>query len=506
LHGETFDGNAYVASQSRVKIMLTALDAHHVAAEVFNFKSLMIVMLAAFIVPILVSRGKRIAVPIVVGELVAGIIIGPSVLGWVVVEGQAMEFLRDFGLAYLMFIAGMEIDFNMLAKIAKGNADTEDYGFLKNPMFLGTASFALTLTLSIGISFLLVARGLADSAWMFALILSTTSLGVVLPVLKERSLNETPFGQTLLLTALLADFVTMLLISIYATYIVAGGLDVRMLLVFLLFVAFAFLHRTSHFMSRIPWIKDLVEELSHATAQIKLRASLVLMVGFIVLSELLQSEMILGAFIAGVIVSLITESEDRRVEKDLEAFGFSFFIPIFFVLVGVGFDLNILLASREAMLLMPILLLAALTVKFLPALLFRAAFSWRETLAAGSLLSARLSLIIAASLIALDLNLIDDATNSAIILVAVFTVTFAPLLFAALMPEADVIEISKRERGSRALTKFLSALDTLNIEFEREDLTAMFGMFDLDNDGSIEIEEFIAVIEGDHSHEDLDVL
>jgi hypothetical protein len=92
LHGETFDGNAYVASQSRVKIMLTALDAHHVAAEVFNFKSLMIVMLAAFIVPILVSRGKRIAVPIVVGELVAGIIIGPSVLGWVVVEGQAMEF------------------------------------------------------------------------------------------------------------------------------------------------------------------------------------------------------------------------------------------------------------------------------------------------------------------------------------------------------------------------------------------------------------------------------
>jgi Kef-type K+ transport system membrane component KefB len=298
----------------------------------------------------------------------------------------------------------------------------------------------------------------------------------------------------------------MLLISIYATYIVAGGLDMKMLLVFLLFVAFALLHRTSHFMSRIPWIKDLVEDLSHATAQIKLRASLVLMVGFIVLSELLQSEMILGAFIAGVIVSLITESEDRRVEKDLEAFGFSFFIPIFFVLVGVGFDLNILLASSEAMLLMPILLLAALAVKFLPALLFRAAFTWRETLAAGSLLSARLSLIIAASLIALDLNIINDATNSAIILVAMITVTFAPMLFASLMPEAEVVEISKKERGSRALTRFLSALDTLNIEFEREDLAAMFEMFDLDNNGTIEIEEFIAVIEGEHSHEDLDVL
>ncbi len=486
--------------------MLAALPTDAIGAVVFDFKSLLIVMLASFLVPIIVSRGRRIAIPIVVGELVAGIIIGPSLLGWVVVEGQAMEFLRDFGLAYLMFIAGMEIDFNMLARITRQHAGKQGSSLLRNPLFLGSASFSLTLILSVGISMLMVSRGLVSSPWMFALILSTTSLGVVLPVLKERMLKDTPFGQTMLLTALLADFVTMLLISIYATYIVAGGLDIRMLLVFLLFIAFAFLHRTSHILSRIPWIKDLVEELSHATAQIKLRASLALMVTFIVLAELLQSEMILGAFIAGVIVSLITTSKDRRVEKDLEAFGFSFFIPIFFVLVGVGFDLKVLLASSETMLLVPVLLIAALTVKFVPALLFRAAFTWRETLAAGSLLSARLSLIIAASLIALDLQIIDDATNSAIILVAIITVTLSPLMFSALLPQTDDVKISRKDRGDQALRNFLKTLDALYIDFERDDLTAMFEHFDLDHDGHIDIDEFISVLEGEHSHEDLDVL
>jgi Kef-type K+ transport system membrane component KefB len=468
-------------------------------------KSLMIVMLASFLVPILVSRGKRIAVPIVVGELVAGIIIGPSLLGWVAIEGQAMEFLRDFGLAYLMFIAGMEIDFNMLGRIARESGQKAG-GRLRNPIFLSSMSFLLTLGLSYGISYQLMKHGYTDSPWMFTLILSTTSLGVVLPVLKERMLSDTPFGQTMLMTALLADFVTMLLISLYASFIVAGGLDVEMLLVFLLFLAMAFLHRTSRILSRLPWISELVEELSHATAQIKLRACLAMMVGFVVLAEMLHSEMILGAFIAGVIVSMLTLSEDRRVEKDLEAFGFSFFIPIFFVLVGVGFDLNVLMSSEQAMLLVPILLAAAVAVKLLPALLFRFAFSWRETLAAGSLLSARLSLIIAASLIALELDLIDDATNSAIILVAVISVTFAPLLFNAILPDSGERSVSRSERGEMALHQFLVTLDQLDIDFNRDDLAAMFEHFDLDHDGHIAIDEFIGVLEGTHANEDLEVL
>jgi Kef-type K+ transport system membrane component KefB len=150
---------------------------------------------------------------------------------------------------------------------------------------------------------------------------------------------------------------------------------------------------------------------------------------------MLNSEMILGAFMAGIVVSLLSETEDSKLEKDLSEFGFSFFIPIFFILVGVGFDIGELTSSEEALWLVPILLVGAIIVKFIPVLTFRLTYSWKETFAAGSLLSARLSLIIAASLIALELEIITAAVNSAIILVAIITVTIAPLLFTYLMPD-----------------------------------------------------------------------
>ena len=396
------------------------------------FESLMLVLLASFLVPILLSRWQRVKVPLVVGEILAGIILGPSLLGIIDGQGEVFDFLREFGLAYLMFIAGMEIDFNMIGKISKA-AEKAHAKVTSHPVFLAATSFLLTILLSVAISRELVSRGLVENEWMVALILSTTSLGVVLPVLKERGLSETRFGQTVLISALFADFVTMLLISLLATYLVSG-LNVEMLLVFLLFLAFSMLYRTSRLIKHSSRLGHLIEELSHATAQIKLRASLALLVGFIVLAQILNAEMILGAFIAGVVVSMLTTSPERKVEKDLEAFGFSFFIPIFFILVGVGFDIKELTSSNEAILLVPVLLIAAVVVKFVPALIFRISFTWRETFAAGSLLSARLSLIIAASLIALDLEIITAAVNSAIILVAIITVTFAPLLFAHVMP------------------------------------------------------------------------
>ena len=396
------------------------------------FESLMLVLLASFLVPILLSRWQRVKVPLVVGEILAGIILGPSLLGIIDGQGEVFDFLREFGLAYLMFIAGMEIDFNMIGKISKA-AEKAHAKVTSHPVFLAATSFLLTILLSVAISRELASRGLVENEWMVALILSTTSLGVVLPVLKERELSETRFGQTVLISALFADFATMLLISLLATYLVSG-LNVEMLLVFLLFLAFSMLYRTGRLIKHSSRLGHLIEELSHATAQIKLRASLALLVGFIVLAQILNAEMILGAFIAGVVVSMLTTSPERKVEKDLEAFGFSFFIPIFFILVGVGFDIKELTSSNEALLLVPVLLIAAVVVKFVPALIFRISFTWRETFAAGSLLSARLSLIIAASLIALDLEIITAAVNSAIILVAIITVTFAPLLFAHVMP------------------------------------------------------------------------
>lgn len=401
--------------------------------HISTFESLMLVLLASFLVPIIISRFKRLDMPIVVGEIIAGIIIGPSLLGIIDGQGEVFDFLLDFGLAYLMFIAGMEIDFTMIGEISKAAGEAKAK-ITSHPIFLAAATFSLTLIISYYISSNLVDPELVKNDWMLALILSTTSLGVVLPVLKERRLSDTIFGQSVLMSALFADFVTMLLISLLATYVEYGGLNIEMLLVFFLFLAFAALYRTGIIAQRSNTIRKLFEDLSHATSQIKLRASLAILVSFIVLAEILNAEMILGAFIAGVVISLLTTSPERKVERDLEAFGFSFFIPIFFILVGVSFDVQELISSKDALLLVPLLLAAAIVVKMVPMLLFRFTFTWRETFAAGSLLSARLSLIIAASLIALEQEIITPAVNSAIILVAIITVTISPIVFSKLMP------------------------------------------------------------------------
>ncbi|HSO28025.1 MAG TPA: cation:proton antiporter, partial [Anaerolineales bacterium] len=329
-----------------------------------------------------------------------------------------------------------EIDFSNLGFSAgKGPAGSAPAGKRRlGPIQLGLASFLITVALSIIIGFLLVGMHLVVNPWMMALILSTTSLGVVVPVLKERGLSTGRYGQTLLVAALIADFATMLLITVEVAAI-SRGLTPEVLLIGLLFVAFFLAyHFGMFFFHRIPGVRRTMQEMSSATAQIKMRAAFTIMLIFVVLSEILGTEIILGAFLAGAIVALLRRPEDADSMRQLEATGFGFFIPIFFIMVGVDFDFQALLSSSQALLLAPLLFLAALAVKIIPALTFRLAFSWRESLAGGVLLSSRLSLIIAASAIGMRLGVISDAVNAAIILVAILTVTLAPLVFTRLIP------------------------------------------------------------------------
>jgi monovalent cation:H+ antiporter-2, CPA2 family len=272
---------------------------------------------------------------------------------------------------------------------------------------------------------------------MMGLILSTTALGVVVPILKETGLNQTLFGQTILLATVIADFVTMFLISVLVA-VISRGLTAEILLVFLLFVAFFFAARFGSFLSRIESLQRVIEELSHATAQIKVRAAFSTLLIFVVLAEKLGIEIIVGAFLAGAIVALLRTPEDRELSSQLEAIGFGFFIPIFFIMVGVDFNLPALLSSTGALLSVPLLLIAAITVKVIPGLVFRLNHTWREALAAGILMCPRLSLIIAAAAIGEKLGVIDESVNAGIVLVAIVTVTASPLAFLRVFPAPRV--------------------------------------------------------------------
>jgi Kef-type K+ transport system membrane component KefB/Trk K+ transport system NAD-binding subunit len=395
-----------------------------------SFLSLLVVLLLAFSVPILLLRFRRLGIPIVVGEIFAGMIVGRSGLKLVPEDDPLLSLLAEFGFVFLMFLAGLEVDFTNLRRLdgARGGAGGRSMG----PVSLGLLLFLMTLALSACVGFLLVRFGLALSPWMVALILSTTSLGVVMPVLKERGLSSGRFGQSILVAALIADFGTMLLITVLVA-VTSRGLTVDILVIGLLFVVFFLLYQLGLFSTRVKGVRRTIEELSHATAQIKVRAAFAIMLVFIVLSQALGTEIILGAFLAGAALSLMRTPDDVQVAHQLEAIGFGFFVPLFFIQVGIQFDLAALIGSPSALLLLPILILAAIAVKLIPGLLFRLIYSWREAFGAGSLLSARLSLIIAASAVGLRLGLIGETMNSAMILVAVITVTLAPLAFTRLI-------------------------------------------------------------------------
>ena len=410
-----------------------------------GFTPLLIVIALAFSVPLVLMRFQRLRLPIVVGEILAGIIVGRSGFGWVTNEDALLTLLAEFGFVFLMFLAGMEIDFANLnmerahsvpGRGARTSLSAAGKHRLRTlgPVPLSLLSFLLTLALSTIVGFTLLRLGLVHSPWMMALIMSTTSLGVVMPVLKEQELTRGRFGQSILIAALIADFTTMLLITIVVAT-VSHGLTFEILLISVLFVVFFLLYRLG-IMDRVQAVRRRLDDLSHATARIKIRGAFTIMLLFVVLAETLGAEIILGAFVAGAMLSLISTSEDMEATHQLEAVGFGFFIPIFFIMVGANFNLGVLLGSPAALLLLPFLVLAAFLVKLLPALLFRLQFTWRETLSAGFLLSSRLSLIIAASAIGLNLGIISESINTIIILVAIVTVSVAPLIFNRIVPRS----------------------------------------------------------------------
>jgi len=391
-----------------------------------EFLPLLLILFLAFLVPPLLARFRWL--PVVVGEILVGIVVGRSGLNLVRTDAT-LEFLAEIGLAILMFLSGLEIDFTLLSAPPPGR------GRRAGPLLLAGASFLMTVGLAGAFSRELVSRGLTDDFVMVGLILSTTSLGVVLPVLKERRLSAGPFGQTLLLAALLADFVTMLLITVYVT-VRAKGLSLDILLVVILFVAALIAFRVGRAALRRSEADLVFDDIVPVSSKTRLHASMALLLAFVILAELLGAEMILGAFLAGVVLSLLSGPRQTQLRGDLDAIGFGFFIPVFFLMIGVEFDLPALFRSPRTWALAPLLLAGAYLIKVLPALVLKFRFTWKETFAGGFLLSSRLSLIIAASGIGLRLGAIDEPTNAAFILIAAVTATLSPVLFNGLTSAA----------------------------------------------------------------------
>ncbi|MDK2955200.1 MAG: hypothetical protein PWQ57_696 [Desulfovibrionales bacterium] len=398
-----------------------------------SFFPLLVVLAAAFLAPIVVGRFKSINIPAVIGEILVGVLVGQSGLG-LVESSPILDILADLGFIFLMFLSGLEIDFTgssaWFGDIKKNGAAA----LLRLPPVLGVLHFAATLICAALAAWMLYAGNAVAAPWFMTLVLATTSLGVTAPVLKEKDLLGGRYGQSILMVSLAADFGSILLISVYVM-LHSQGVSFELLLILVLLAAFAAAHRLASLSKRRLPLARFFDEVSTATSQLKMRGALALALLFIVLADSVGTETILGAFLAGVIISF-SSGKGSDLRRQLDAIGYGFLIPIFFVMVGATFNLDALAERPGALGLVLSLTILALLVKMVPALLFRLSFSWRETIAAGFLTSARLSLIIAASAIGLRLGLISEGLNSAVILLAIITCLASPILFSWLAPSS----------------------------------------------------------------------
>jgi len=400
------------------------------SAEAVNFVPLAIISAVAFAAPI-VRRRLLPIVPVAVLEIVAGILLGRSGLQ-VIHVAPAVHLLALFGFAYLMFLSGLEVDLRLFTATG-GETGGRISRVVRNPFYASVLLCGLTLLSALAFAFYMTHLGWAKDPWLMTLILSTTSLGVVVPTLKERYLTETPIGQTILLTAALKDFVTILLIAVYAT-LVSTGLSLKITSVLFLVIGFVLALRASAALQRTPFLRRLFDELGDVVSQLHVRGSLLLLFIFAAFAELLGVEVILGAFVAGVVVSSVSQERGSEIRMKLDTIGYGFVLSFFFVDVGANFNLAALRSSPEMIVAMMVLLVGCYAVKVLPALVLLIAYPWRKAIGAGVLLSARLSFILAVAAVALNLGIIGEAMQSAIVLIVVATCSTAPVMFNWLVP------------------------------------------------------------------------
>jgi Kef-type K+ transport system membrane component KefB len=383
-----------------------------------SFTNLLIISVVAVLAPLLLGLFPRLRVPAVVLEIVAGIVLGPSLLGWVRVD-LPVQILALFGLAFLLFLAGLEID---LAR-------------LRGPRLrLALLGYAVTLALGLAAGLGFSAAGWAGEPLLIAIALSATSLGLIVPVLKDAGKVDTDVGQTAIAAATVADFAAIVLLSLF--FSTSGGSTGAKLVLLLAFAAVvAATGLTIVVARRSMRLGDVLVRLQDSTAEIRIRFAVVLLVAFTVLAERFGLETILGAFLAGAVVGLVDRdsSSHPHFRTKLEAIGYGFLVPVFFVSSGVRLDLTGLLAHPSALARVPLFLLALLVARGVPALLALPATGPRNTIAIGLLQATSLPFLVTATQIGITLGQISPVTGAALICAGLLSVLIFPLLALGLL-------------------------------------------------------------------------
>ncbi len=400
----------------------------------YNFTPLLVIVAIAWIVPLTLSLIKLEKVPAVIIEIIVGYFAGKYLLGSMDMDSaKFLDFLALFGLIFLMFLSGLEIDVDQIMASFPRKKITL-IGFLRNPLLVGLVFFMVTVGLSYLGTLMLSTIIEPKNYWFFTLILTTTSVGIIFPVLKNRGETTGHFGQMLIMAASIADILSIILLT-FTTIILRFGFSLELFLILGLFAVFYLAYQVGKRL-RLVIFQKITFQLSHAASQISVRGTMLLLAFFVVLGQFLGHEgVLLGGFLSGLLLSIFLHKERSLLLIKLDGIGFGFFIPIFFIMVGARFNLgNFQEFDSSLYIFLAVLLFVLFMVKVIPSLLWARLFGLKRALAGGFLLSARMSLIIAAASIGLELGVISPGVNSSFIVMAVITCLSAPVLFNIINP------------------------------------------------------------------------
>ena len=377
----------------------------------------LIVMAAIAVAAPLLGRGigRFVKVPLVVFEIVLGILLGPSLLGWVE-PSPLTEVLANFGLAMLFFLAGNEIDF---ARIAG------------RPMLRAGLGWLISLAIGVGAGILFSPT--IGAGVFIGIALTSTALGTIMPVLRDAGELRTPFGVAATAVGAVGEFGPLLAITLFlsgttplhATFVLVGFAIVTGAAIWLAAVGAG---RRLH---------TVIAGTLHTSGQFAVRLVILVLVSLVGLSAALGIDMLLGAFAAGVLYKLLLagapEADAKMVESKIEAIGFGFLVPIFFINTGVTFDLDSLVSSPQSLLLLPLFVLALLLVRGVPSTL--AAPPGSDLAGRGALLlfgGTGLPIIVAVTAIGVDQGALSTGTAAALVAAGMISVLLFPLLGLAL--------------------------------------------------------------------------
>lgn len=400
--------------------------------ETLTYLPLFIVFIVAWAVPMILSWFEISKVPTVIVEIILGVIIGPSVLD-LLGDTPHLDFLSQTGFLFLIFLSGLALDIDKIIsslpkKIRKVDLVSNSF-IVANIIYFGSLLLAWPAAWVVSLFFEI-------DIFFFTILFPTVALSIIVPILKNDGELNRKFGQIVLMVGAIATIMSIILISIYSG-VLQKGFQTELLLFLVIFVVFFASYYVGKQLVKITLFKQIMYTLEHAASQIRIRGSIAVLLFFIVIADIINTEHVLGAFFAGSLLSLFLSKERSALIFKLDGMGYGFFIPIFFIMVGVNLDLSALGDFSSSIPFVVALLAATFITQLIPTYVVTSVFGIKKTTAAGLLLSSRMGLMIATAQIGIALEIITPAANAAIVITAIVSSVLSPFLYKLLNVEGQ---------------------------------------------------------------------